>query len=180
MKKNEKNKKMKNLLIILAIISGINTSCSQHKSVPDYLLNQKFPDSVLNYQIQNRKGEKIAIQSILEKHQGKKIVVDTWASWCKDCLESLPDLQQFQKTTGNNVSYVYLSLDKSEERWLNAIDKLNIKGDHYFMPSGWKNPLTNYIGLDWIPRYFIIDEEGKIVLPKAVKVNEKEFSNVLK
>ena len=34
--------------------------------------------------------------TLLANNRGKKIVIDVWASWCKDCLESLPDIKKLQ------------------------------------------------------------------------------------
>lgn len=169
---------MKKVLFLTLTFLGLLTSCAQNKPAPDYLLNQKFPDSIQQYEIENLKGEKVAFKQILEKHKGKKVVLDFWASWCGDCLKSLPNLQNLQKET-KNVDYVFLSLDKESGRWKKAIEKLNIEGDHYFMPDGWKNTLTNYIGLDWIPRYMILDEEGKIINAKAVKATDEDFKKLV-
>ena len=168
---------MKKIFTLLIIATAIMTGCAQSKSAPEYLLNQTFPDSIQQFKMQNIKGELVAFKDVLESHKGKKVVLDFWASWCKDCLEGLPNLQQLQKET-SNVDYVFLSLDKTEVRWKNAITKLNIEGDHYFMAEGWKNTLTNYIGLDWIPRYMILDETGKVIHAKAVKVDD-EFKKIL-
>ena len=172
---------MKKIIAITVLLFVGNSMFSQNKPAPDYLLNQKFPDSVMQFTLQNIASETITFQKLIEKHKGKKVVVDVWASWCKDCLESLPDLQKLQsKTKKKDIDYVFLSLYKTADRWKKAIKKLDIKGDHYFMPTGWKNTLTNYIGLDWIPRYFIIDKEGKVLLPKAVKVSEEFKDKLLK
>lgn len=168
---------MKKIITLLVLAVSVLTSCAQNRSAPEYLLNQTFPDSIQSFKMQNIKGESITFKEVLEKHKGKKIVLDFWASWCKDCLVGLPKLQELQKET-TDVDYVFLSLDKTDERWKNAINKLNIKGDHYFMAEGWKNTLTNYIGLDWIPRYMILNETGKVIHAKAVKVDD-EFRTLL-
>lgn len=168
---------MNKVFLIATIVIGTFTSCAQNKSAPDYLENKKFPDSIQQFKLQNTNGELVSFKEVLEKHKGKKVVLDFWASWCKDCLEGLPKLQELQAET-SHIDYVFLSLDKTEERWKNAIKKLKIEGDHYFMSEGWKNTLTNYIGLDWIPRYMVLDENGIIIVPKEVKVNG-EFKKLL-
>ncbi len=169
---------MKYSFLILGLILGLNFGCSQNKPAPKYLMNQKFPDSVAQFKMENVKGERISFEEVLELHKGKKVVLDFWASWCKDCLEGLPKLQRLQQKT-KNIDYVFLSLDKTGERWKKAIKLLAIKGDHYFISEGWKNPLTNYINLDWIPRYMILDEKGRVLQAKATKVTDAEFKKIL-
>lgn len=167
---------MKHIIALIFTIITL-TSCAQHKSAPNYLENQKFPDSIQQFKVQNIKGELVSFKEVLELHKGKKVVLDFWASWCKDCIEGLPSLQVLQKET-KNVDYIFLSMDKTGERWKKAIEHYKIEGDHYYLAEGWKNTLTNYIGLDWIPRYMILDENGKIIRAKAVKVDD-EFKKML-
>jgi|GEM_PF-3152580 len=60
-----------------------------------------------------------------------------------------------------------------------AIKKHKIKGVHFRVPSGFKNPLTHYIALDWIPRYVILDEKGMVILPKAIAASNTKFKDIL-
>ena len=165
-------------MVLTALFIGLFSSCAQNQSAPEYLMTQDFPDSVMQFKVQNIKGDMITFKDVLELHKGKKVVLDFWASWCKDCMQGLPSLQSLQKETPN-ADYVFLSLDKTELRWKNSIKKNTINGDHYFLAEGWKNKLTNYIGLDWIPRYMILDEKGKVIYAKATKASDKEFRKIL-
>ena len=96
-------------------------------------------------------------------------MIDLWASWCRDCIVALPQLNKIHNNANSDeVVILALSLDREEDRWRTAIDRLNIKGVHYWIPVGWKNAFSNYIVLDWIPRYLVLDKEGRVVLPKAI------------
>lgn len=169
---------MKNAILFVVILFGLLSSCSESKSAPSYLDNKPFPENIQQYKMQNVDGELITLKEVLEKHKGKKVVLDFWASWCRDCLTGLPSLQDLQKETPN-VDYVFLSMDRTEDRWKRAINKLNIEGAHYFLPEGWNNVFTDYIGLDWIPRYMVIDEQGKVILAKATRASDKKFKEIL-
>jgi hypothetical protein len=78
------------------------------------------------------------------------------------------------------VDFVFLSLDKKQKAWKKGINRLEIKGDHYFMQSGWKGAMGTFLDLDWIPRYMIIDKQGKIKVFKAIKTSDKTLLNNLK
>ena len=78
------------------------------------------------------------------------------------------------------IAYVHLSLDKSLSAWKKGIQKHKLKGDHYFMQSGWKGPMGTFLDLDWIPRYMIVDASGKIVVYKAIKTKDKILRKHLK
>ena len=38
---------------------------------------------------------------------------------------------------------------------------------------------SKYIDVDWIPRYLILDETGVIILPKAIKISDKEIKELV-
>ena len=67
----------------------------------------------------------------------------------------------------------FYRLIEAIENWIKGISKFEIKGDHYFMPKGWDGDFVNFIDLDWITRYMLIDPQGNIKIYEAVKVNNK-------
>lgn len=167
---------MKTFRLFAAILFISFSSFAQNDPAPAYMLNQDFPDSVLQVPLTKLDGEKIPFSQMLKDNKGKKIMIDYWASWCRDCIGGLPKVKDLQNITKDlNVVYVFLSIDREEDKWKAAIDKFNIKGEHYWIEAGWKNPLSNYVGLDWIPRYILLDEEGKVALPKAIQANDPKL-----
>lgn len=75
---------------------------------------------------------------------------------------------------------MFLSTDKDEHKWKNAIDKFNIRGEHYLMKGAWKNTLSNYLVLDWVPRYVVLDEKGQVIMPKAVVAEDSYIKKALR
>ena len=122
---------------------------------------------------------KITFQEILNKHKGKTIVIDVWASWCGDCLKGLPKVKTLQAQFPK-ADYVFLSLDKKIPSWKKGIEKHNIIGDHYYMQSGWKGAFGTFLNLDWIPRYLVIDKNQNITVFKSVSPDDKNIQNALK
>jgi thiol-disulfide isomerase/thioredoxin len=150
-----------------------NSSLGQTALPPAYLLTQDFPDSVKSVSMVKLNGENVSVHEVLDLYQGKKVTIDFWASWCRDCIIGLPKLKNLQHKTGDdNVVYVFISLDKEETKWKSAIDRFDIEGEHYRIVQGWINPLSNYINLDWIPRYLVLNEHGRIIMPKAITADD--------
>ncbi len=120
-------------------------------------------------------GEKTTFESIIENNKGHIVLVDIWASWCKDCIVGIPTIK---KLTADypEISFVYISLDKNEKKWKKAMKKYDFNSrQHFWAPKGWESDFFTAIDLDWIPRYMVIDEKGKIKLFKAVKASDENI-----
>jgi thiol-disulfide isomerase/thioredoxin len=107
------------------------------------------------------------------------LVIEVWASWCGDCVKAMPKLKELQ-ANNPTVSYLFLSADKTAEKWKIGIEKHELKGDHFMMNDGMKGVFGKAIDLDWIPRYIIIDKKGKIVLYRAIETDFELINSTLK
>lgn len=168
---------MKQVIILIFLFLGLNFSFAQ--KTPD-VIKTEFDEISLSQSIFDLNGNQLTVKDIFEKHKGKVIFLDIWASWCPDCITGLPALKQVQKKYPE-VVYLYFSLDRvgKENAWKNAIKKFNIDGEHYWFNTEWKNDFTDYIQLNWVPRYMIIDSEGKIAHYYAVQANDANLLKVL-
>jgi len=162
---------MKKFLILTLLITSA-LSCQTR-------VETQFSTEALHDELTTINGTSVEFKSILEEHKGKTVFIDVWASWCKDCLQGLPSVKALQ-AAHPEVDFVYLSLDKSLGAWKKGIDRLQIKGDHYYIQSGWKGALGTFLDLDWIPRYMIIDKQGSIKVFKAIKTSDITLLNNLK
>lgn len=188
---------MKKLFISLVAMGFIVTGCdtkkvdqklsSEIKELKDtlstekdtiYVHNEKFNDVTLNKTFDDIQNNKITFSKILEKHKGTPIVIDVWASWCPDCIKGFPELKQLQEKFPN-TSYVFLSLDKTKDKWHEAIKKYDLKGNHYYLNEKMGDEFGKSINLDWIPRYILVDTEGNIALKKAIVANDSTLINTL-
>ena len=138
----------------------------------------EFDEVSLSQTMVDLEGNSTTVGEVLEKHKGKIIFVDLWASWCPDCIKGLPKLEEVQKEYPELV-YLFLSLDRKEDAWKKSIDKFSIKGEHYWFNTEWKNKFTDYIGLNWIPRYMLINAEGKIAHYYAIHADDSVMLETL-
>ncbi len=151
--------------ILIFWVALFMVSCSTNS--PTKFSAEALSDIFISFE-----GEEVLLTNILEKHKGKKILIDVWASWCTDCLQGLPEVKKIQENNPN-VAYVFLSLDRNQPDWKAGVLRLKIAGDHYFMQSGWEGKTGKFLGLNWIPRYLVIDEAGKILVFNATKATDK-------
>lgn len=160
---------MKKLLVVLVIIF---VSCNTKKPT-------EFSKEALNDTFISLDGKKLLFSDVINQYKGKKVVIDVWASWCGDCIKGMPKIVALQEQYKDAV-YLFLSLDKNDEEWKMGIEKYNVKGEHYFITSGWKGAFGKFVNLDWIPRYMVIDENGKIAMFKAIHADDTKIIEALK
>ena len=138
-----------------------------------------FSQAALADNFETLDGYSVPFETILNKNIGKTIFIDVWASWCKDCIESLPQIKALQ-VAYPEVVYIFLSLDRSVKAWKKGIGRYALEGNHYFMSSGWKGAMGTFLDLDWIPRFMIVNSEGDIVVYRAIKTSDKNLIKYLK
>lgn len=177
----EENKITKGLETIDSkIASGIDnlkdTLRIKHDTV---IFHDQFSSVTLNKKFVTMTGDEKSFKHILKENLGKTIVIDIWASWCPDCIKGIPSVLKIQEEYPD-AAYVFLSLDKTEEAWRAAVEKYNLKGSHYYLNEKMSGEFGKSIDLDWIPRYIIINKEGKIADYKSIAADDKTFLFTLK
>lgn len=138
----------------------------------------QFTEAALSEKMISQQGEEATLQTILEQHKGKKIVLDIWATWCRDCIEGLPKVAKLQQEFPE-VIFLFLSEDRTQMAWQNGIEKYQIKGEHYFIKSGTKGAFKDFLNSNWIPRYMIVNEAGEISLFKAKTASDERIKTLL-
>jgi len=161
---------MKQLVILL--IAFATFSCTKAQKT-------NFSKEALSQKLLAVDDSQVAFQDILNKYKGKTLVIEVWASWCGDCIKAMPKLKELQ-ANNPDVSYLFLSADKTADKWKNGIEKHELKGDHFMMTDGMKGVFGKAIDLDWIPRYIIVDKTGKIVLYRAIETDFDKIDETLK
>jgi thiol-disulfide isomerase/thioredoxin len=163
--------KMKKLFIFF-MLGTFGTFYSQE--VPK-VLKTSFSKEALQQKLENEEGKSITMQEILNQHKGKVVVIDFWAGWCRDCLKALPKAQELEKNNPN-IDFVFLSLERSKEGFDKSLERFDMKDkDNYWFASGWKNDFNNYIDLNWIPRYMVIDQKSAIAKYYAISPEDPEI-----
>jgi thiol-disulfide isomerase/thioredoxin len=138
-----------------------------------------FSKEALSETLLTTDGNQVAFQDIIKEHQGKTIVIEVWASWCGDCVKAMPKIKELQ-ANNPDVAYVFISMDKTADKWKIGIEKHELKGKHYMANDQMKGIFGKAIDLDWIPRYIILDKTGKIVLYRAIETDFDTIAQTLK
>ena len=159
--------------IIALLIAFATFSCTSNAQ------KTKFSEEALSETLLATDGSQVAFKDILKKHKGKTLVIEVWASWCGDCVKAMPKLKELQ-ANNPDVAYVFISMDKTVDKWKAGIEKHEMKGDNFMANDQMKGVFAKAIDVDWIPRYIILDKKGKIVLYRAIETDFDKINETLK
>ena len=134
----------------------------------------KVGDKAPNFTIESENGKTKQLSDL----KGKVVWINFFATWCPPCRQELPHLQKevYDKLKSNpNFELIILGREHSWEE-INKF-KTDNKFNMPFYPDLGRKVFSLYASQN-IPRNFIIDKEGKIVV-SSTGFSEKEFEEII-
>ena len=98
--------------------------------------------------------------------KGEVIVINFWATWCPPCIAEMPSLHKLHDAYKDKVTFYFVSNEKPE-----TVSAFLKKHNYTFEVY---EPLTKYpeaFNVSSIPRTFLIDRQGNIVIDKTGAAN---------
>ncbi|WP_237722634.1 TlpA family protein disulfide reductase [Singulisphaera acidiphila] len=145
--------------IVYLILFGPRSGLGGDLPVPE--LKAPIQPSVTDYgwDLHDLAGASVS----LEKHKGKTIFLNLWATWCPPCVAELPAIANL---AGNprlkDVSFLCVSTDESPE-----VVRSFLKGKNWPMTILMANALPSAFATDGIPATFVIAPDGRIVVSEV-------------
>jgi len=104
-------------------------------------------------------GKKLSLNQAM----GRVTIIDFWASWCRPCrMENPYMVQLYKKYHDQGLNIIGVSLDKSKEAWLKAIQDDGLEWQHISELKFWQEPVAKIYGVVSIPQTYILDAKGVI------------------
>ncbi len=123
----------------------------------------------------------------LDSFKGKYVYIDVWATWCGPCIQQIPYLENLEKEYHNkNIEFVSISTDESrrsggswgaaEKKWRTFVKRKNMKGVQLW--SGQDFSFQQAYQINSIPRFILIDPEGKIINSNASRPSDPSLKSL--
>ena len=118
----------------------------------------------------------------LDDFKGKYVYIDVWATWCGPCLYEVPFLQEVEKQYhGKNVEFVSISVDsdKDYDKWKQMVVDKEMGGVQLYADKSFDSDFMKSYIVKAIPKFILIDPDGKIVKSNAPRPSDKKLINLL-
>jgi thiol-disulfide isomerase/thioredoxin len=138
-------------------------------------------DSPVFENYENFKGGKTSLKDL----KGKYVYIDVWATWCAPCKAEIPFLKTLEKEyEGKNIQFVSISVDKqnAHDAWKKMVKEKEMSGIQLFADNNFESKFIKDYGINSIPRFILIDPNGKIVDADTMRPSNpkiKDFLNKL-
>lgn len=114
----------------------------------------------------------------LADFRGKYVYIDMWATWCAPCKAELPHLRALEKKfEGRNIVFVGLSVDKDKAAWEKMARSGELTGVQLLLGRG--SQFQQDYRVEGIPRFILLDPEGKIVNPDMLRPSSEDTERIL-
>ena len=100
----------------------------------------------------------------LSSTRGSYVLIDFWASWCRPCRAENPNnVKLYEKYHDKGFEIYAVSLDKTKDAWLKAIERDNLTWIHVSDLKFWQSAGAKTYNVSGIPYTVLLDKEGKII-----------------
>jgi len=119
-------------------------------------IGRPAPDFTLN----TPEGTSLSLSDL----KGKYVLIDFWAAWCKPCRVENPNVvSMYQKYGGAQFEILGVSLDRTQEAWLSAIQEDGLTWKHVSDLQYFNSAAAQLYKINAIPATYLIDPQGNIL-----------------
>ncbi|MDR1737405.1 MAG: TlpA family protein disulfide reductase [Candidatus Symbiothrix sp.] len=128
----------------------------------------------IDFTVEDTNGKAVKLSDL----KGKVVYIDFWATWCGPCIKEIPSLKQLESEYHNkNIAFVSISIDAEKDRpkWKNYVSSHGLQGLQWYAPEAAHKEISAAYQIHSIPRFILIDKNGKVVMSDAPRPSSSEI-----
>ena len=115
----------------------------------------------------------------LKDFAGKPLYIDLWATWCSPCRAEIPFLEKIKaQYKDKNINFLSLDVYDDTAKWKAMVKAQNMGGWQLSSPDREMDFLKKFV-VDGIPRFILLDKDGKIIDANAPRPSDKKLIELL-
>ena len=116
-------------------------------------------DQAPDFTLKDINGQDVSLSSF----KGKWAVLDFWGSWCRFCIQGIPDMKEaYAKYHDKGLEIVGIDCNEPEEAWKAAVEKYSLPWVNLYNPGQRGEGVCKLYGVVAYPTKILIDPEGKV------------------
>ena len=106
-------------------------------------------------------------ERVVAAHQGGVTAVLVWATWCRPCLDLLPEFVALQRSEGHgDVAFVTVTLDEHDApgamtEAVGLVQELDARFPHYAFRADVEQAMHR-LGIEDVPAVLVLDQGGEV------------------
>ncbi|MEO8255142.1 MAG: TlpA disulfide reductase family protein [Flavobacterium sp.] len=142
------------------------TNSFENKSLNDNLNNKvNIKATAFSNKLPEGKANDI-FKNIINKHKGKILFIDFWATTCGPCVGMIKQMKETRKEYKDNANFEFVFVTDQNQSPIESYDKF-VKEQEleniYRISTDDYNRLRQLFKFNGIPRYIVVDKKGEVV-----------------
>lgn len=149
-----------------------NKKDNGNKEEPPVLIEETF-DNAEDFVVYDKDGNEVKLSDF----EGKKTVVNFWATWCGYCVREMPEFNKLYQEKNDKINFVMInSFGESKE----TVDKF-MEENAYTFPVYYdsKNEAVNTYNITGIPVTMVFDEHRQLLKKHVGVISENVLRELL-
>jgi peroxiredoxin len=110
----------------------------------------------------------------LSDYQGKVILLNFWATWCRPCQEEIPWFFEFQHVYGDK-GFVVIGVSMDEGGWKAVRPVMDSQKINYRVAIGDRELAQKYGGLESLPQTMLLDRKGRLLVKHTGSTSKDQY-----
>lgn len=155
-------KRLSVVLVVLLVLVGAGVLAGRARGSDD------GGDSLRSIELRRRDGSSASFAD----YEGRPVLVNVFASWCRPCIEEMPALERAQKRFAGEVRVLGVSIDPNPADGWQVVDRTGVT---YDVAHTEDRSLLRRLGGVGMPTTALLAADGALLDVRSGAATEEEF-----